>query len=111
MGLITKKFTLNSSWFSGETEILTYTLEELMGTKLRALYQRSKGRDLFDLWYALNQNHLEVSNILNVFHHYMDQQGLSVSRAQFEKNLAEKIQSKVFLEDIPSLLREDVAPH
>jgi len=28
-------------------------LEELLGTKLRALYQRRKGRDLFDLAVAL----------------------------------------------------------
>ncbi len=109
MGFTKKKFFFNSSWFSGETEILTYTLEELMGTKLRALYQRNKGRDLFDFWYALNNDHLDISNVLEVFHRYMDQQGLSVSRAQFEQNLSEKILSKVFLGDTLSLLREEIA--
>ena len=33
---------------SGKCEITTYSLNELLGTKLRALYQRKKGRDLFD---------------------------------------------------------------
>jgi predicted nucleotidyltransferase component of viral defense system len=28
-------------------------IEELLGAKLRALYQRKKGRDLYDLWLAL----------------------------------------------------------
>lgn len=109
MGFSKKLFFMNSLWFKGEAEILTYTLEELMGTKLRALYQRNKGRDLFDFWYTLHQNNLDVSNVLKVFHHYMDKQGLSVSRAQFEQNLVEKIQSKVFLDDTPPLLKEEVA--
>lgn len=45
-------FEVNREWFSGKTEIRTYNINELLGTKLRALYQRSKGRDLFDLNYA-----------------------------------------------------------
>jgi predicted nucleotidyltransferase component of viral defense system len=47
------KFSVENQWFSGDCEITTYYLEELLGTKLRALYQRRKGRDLFDLWKAL----------------------------------------------------------
>ena len=39
---------MENSWFSGRCELTTYALEELLGTKLRALYQRAKGRDLFD---------------------------------------------------------------
>src|SRR5690606_25421173 len=42
-------FKVESEWFSGEAKIRTYNINELLGTKLRALYQRKKGRDLFDL--------------------------------------------------------------
>jgi predicted nucleotidyltransferase component of viral defense system len=35
--------------FAGPQKIGTYELKELLGTKLRARYQRKKGRDLFDL--------------------------------------------------------------
>ncbi len=35
-------FAIKSRWFTGNTTILTYSLEELLGTKLRALYQRKK---------------------------------------------------------------------
>lgn len=48
-----RRFAVASPWFTGEADILTYRLEELLGTKLRALYQRRKGRDLFDLDLAL----------------------------------------------------------
>lgn len=45
-------FEVKSEWFSGKAELRTYNINELLGTKLRALYQRSKGRDLFDLDYS-----------------------------------------------------------
>ena len=48
-GFIRQSFEVNSRWFRGDCEINTYSLDELLATKLRALYQRSKGRDLFDL--------------------------------------------------------------
>ena len=53
LGLIKMPFTVKNQWFNGSCEITTYQLEELMGTKLRALYQRKKGRDLYDLYKAL----------------------------------------------------------
>jgi predicted nucleotidyltransferase component of viral defense system len=40
--------TVESRWFSGDASVLTYALDELLGTKLRALYQRKQGRDLFE---------------------------------------------------------------
>jgi len=48
-------FNLESSWFTGSCNITTYKLEELLGTKLRAMYQRRKGRDLYDLYRVLTQ--------------------------------------------------------
>jgi len=36
---------IHSSWYNGNAELLTYSLEELLGSKMRALYQRRKGRD------------------------------------------------------------------
>lgn len=41
------EFPVGSRWFSGSASILTYHLDELLGTKVRALYQRKKGRDLY----------------------------------------------------------------
>ncbi len=35
----------------GNSEVTTYTLEELTSTKLRALMERSKGRDVYDLYF------------------------------------------------------------
>jgi predicted nucleotidyltransferase component of viral defense system len=35
----------------GNSEVATYTIEELTSTKLRALMERSKGRDVYDLFF------------------------------------------------------------
>lgn len=48
LGLSKRPFHVHSRWFKGECAITTFALEELLATKVRALYQRRKGRDLFD---------------------------------------------------------------
>jgi len=44
LGFEKRPFEVNSRWFFGKCELTTYDLNELLGTKLRALYQRRKGR-------------------------------------------------------------------
>lgn len=107
-GLHTIPHKVNNRWFSGSALINTYTLEELMGTKLRALYQRKKGRDLFDLWVVLEQKKIDVAKIIVAFQKYLAFDNKSVTRAMFEKNLAEKLQSPVFTNDISILLAPDI---
>ena len=43
LGMEKRRFDVSSPWFSASASILTYDLDELLGTKLRALYQRKKG--------------------------------------------------------------------
>ena len=50
-------FRVESPWWTGQAQVRTFQLAELIATKLRALYQRSKGRDLFDVWLALTVGH------------------------------------------------------
>lgn len=107
-GVITKNFKTVSSWFEGGAPISTYHLEELMGTKLRALFQRKKGRDLFDFWYVLKHNEIDVTKVVEIFHHYLDKQGTRVSRAQFEQNFLEKTSSQTFIDDIGQLLSPEI---
>jgi len=98
-------FDVGSPWHSGRAEVLTYEPEELLGTKLRALYQRKKGRDLFDLSEALTRiRGLDPDKVVACFLAYLESEGRRVTRAQFERNLASKIRDKVFLSDVPPLL-------
>lgn len=106
---LSKKFSVNSTWFSGEAEINTFQLEELLATKLRALYQRSKGRDVFDLWLAMKQTEVDIPKTVQIFGEYMNRGGTPVTRELLEKNLDLKLRENSFLDDIGPLLSPDLA--
>lgn len=97
-------FKLESRWHTGSASIATYGIEELLGTKLRALYQRKKGRDLFDLWHASTVLDVSPEAIVSCFLKYMEHEGHQVSRAEFELNLLEKLSDRRFLDDMGPLL-------
>jgi len=98
-------FSVESRWYSGSCTLRTYILEELLGTKLRALYQRRKGRDLFDIWLGLTHGKANASKVVDVFRKYMKEEGLHVSQKQFRENLAKKLVSISFSAATENLLR------
>ncbi len=104
LGLQEREYQVESRWFSGSAPIQTYQLDELMGTKLRALYQRKKGRDLFDLWITSRSGAVNNDRIVECFRRYLEQTELQVSRAEFEANLSKKLVDPRFLNDIVPLL-------
>lgn len=106
-GFVDTPYNISSRWFDGSCQIKTYELNELLGTKLRALYQRSKGRDLFDLAVALDNPNADSDTIIEIFTAYMDSGSHHVTRAQFEANLAAKRDDPNFIADIGPLLSSD----
>lgn len=101
-------FSIESRWYSGACTLKTYDLNELLGTKLRALYQRRKGRDLFDLWLGLTDKKAKPEKIVQIFRKYLKEEGLKVSQSEFRDNLAKKIAIKSFLADTDNLLRPSI---
>lgn len=99
-------FEVKSRWYEGSCSILSYELNELLGTKLRALYQRKKGRDLFDLATALGQEGVDPDKIVAAFYAYMDHGDHQVTRSQFENNIADKLKDDGFASDIGPLLAD-----
>lgn len=89
-------FHVESSWFAGGTEVLTFTLDEVVATKIRALFQRSKGCDLFDLWLALTRLGVTPPSMVAAFVPYRPD-GYTGRRA--ELNLREKVNQSAFRED------------
>ncbi|GET24548.1 nucleotidyl transferase AbiEii/AbiGii toxin family protein [Prolixibacter sp. NT017] len=103
-------FEVESEWFSGKARIRTYSINELLGTKLRALYQRSKGRDLFDLDYSRRNVDLNNEEIITCFKEYTSfaTGKKPPSRKEFLLNIEEKENSAVFTGDMEGLLRPGV---
>jgi predicted nucleotidyltransferase component of viral defense system len=108
LGLDKKKFQVNSEWYKGECDITTYKLEELIGTKLRALYQRRKGRDLFDLYIALTKGNPNREEIIKCFKEYMQfSAGKIPTQKEFLLNMDEKMKNDEFIGDIAAIIRPD----
>lgn len=103
-GLTEMPVQVDSRWFSATAFIPTYNLEELLGTKLRALYQRKKGRDLFDLWHGLTQKDIRPDKIIEAWKVYLEREGNRISKKEFLNNMDQKITDKDFLGDINGLL-------
>jgi predicted nucleotidyltransferase component of viral defense system len=103
-GLKELPFRVESRWFSGSCSVHTYELDELLGTKLRALYQRKQGRDLFDMATALKDPNADAARIVAAFLKYMEHEGHKITRAQFEENFALKLRDPEFIADISPLL-------
>jgi predicted nucleotidyltransferase component of viral defense system len=103
-------FEVESEWFSGKAEIRTYNINELLGTKLRALYQRSKGRDLFDLDYSRQNIDLDYEQIINCFKVYTSfaTGKRPPSKKEFLLNIEEKEVSSEFTGDMEALLRPEI---
>lgn len=110
LDLVDFPFSVESNWFSGSTKIRTYDINELLGTKLRALYQRSKGRDLFDLHYSHINIELDFKKIIECFNEYTTfaTGNRPPSKKEFLLNLDEKENDINFSGDMEALLRTGI---
>ena len=106
-GIEERTLAVRSRWFTGTASVKTFQLDELLGTKLRALYQRKKGRDLFDLFIASRLAQVHPARVVECFARYLEHDGLRVSRAEFEMNLHEKLSDETFLSDVEPLIAPD----
>jgi len=108
-GLKEIPFEMKNGWFSGQCSVTGYEIEELLATKFRALYQRKKGRDLFDLYWALTQKNIDVEKLIYCYRLYIKNVvDTPPTQKQFLANMNEKILDKDFREDIYLLLRKGV---
>lgn len=98
----TVPYAVKNPWFSGEAEVSNFELDELMSTKFRALYQRTKGRDLFDLWHTLETCEIDDVRIVAGLYHYM--KDAAFTYPQLAQNLRAKLADPEFAADLESLV-------
>ena len=109
LGLKELPFKITNSWFTGQCLLKTYELEELLGTKLRALYQRRKGRDLFDLYWALSNQNIDTNKLIHCYKQYMAHSvNQPPNQKQFIANIEQKMGDKEFTDDIHVILRAGI---
>ncbi len=96
-------FVMENDWYTGQSDISSYEPEELFATKLRALLQRRKNRDLFDLHQGLLQLALDTNKLIQCFAYYLEVEENTISRAIAEQRMLEKL-TRSLTEDIEPLL-------
>jgi hypothetical protein len=98
-------FRVENPWFSGAADVVTFSREEMMATKLRALLQRDKGRDLFDLAHGLDVfRGLNADRVVGCLLLYLERSNLRISRAEAERRMFAKLVRPRFLADLRPLL-------
>lgn len=109
LGLKEMDFKVENSWFTGSCKLVTFELEELFGTKLRALYQRKKSRDLFDIYWAYQHHKMDSDKVLKCYQEYMQFVVDKLpSSKEFIINMEEKMRDKEFADDIHVVLRPGI---
>lgn len=102
-------YNVHSGWFAGQSTLVTYDLNELVGTKLCALYQRRKGCDLFDLYLAASHSDLDVENALACFEEYIAHSDKRVpTRIEYQDNLSAKMKNALFVNDMSNIIHPAV---
>lgn len=102
-GLKDYAFSVGSDWYHAEAQITSFQPDEIFGTKLRALLQRNKNRDLFDLSVGMRELSLSPAKIVAVFEHYLALEGVQITRAIAEQRMLAKL-ARSLTEDIAPLL-------
>lgn len=88
-------------------KINTYVIEELIATKLRALYDRLKGRDIYDL-YFLSSFDFDRIYVRKLVLYYFYRSKKIFDPKLFFKNISDKFMSGRYVDDVFTFIRADV---
>ena len=107
MGIRAYPFAVRNGWYTASTSLMSFEPEELFATKLRALLQRRKNRDLFDLNEGLLQLELDSEKVVACLAHYLEHEGHEITRAMAEERMLAKLTHSL-TDDIAPLLAAGV---
>lgn len=99
-----RSLAVDTEWWTGAGEPLTFQPVELIATKFRALAQRSKGRDLNDLDVAHRQLGLDDEHLGAAAAHYLFH--AEVHPGEFRARLAAHLSDPEFVVDVAAYLVE-----
>jgi predicted nucleotidyltransferase component of viral defense system len=93
-------------------QAISYDINEMLGTKTRALMQRQQGRDLFDLWFAWSQSQagatpysVDGKRAMQAFEWYLANEGTAMGLEEAGQLLDQRLSNTTFRQDMDTLLR------
>jgi len=107
--------TLNEEGEHTRATVRSYDINEMLGTKTRALMQREQGRDLFDLahaWQLSEAGHtpypVNTAKAMQAFTWYLEKEGTRLSAQEAHMHLKARLRKTAFRRDMDTLLRPDL---
>ncbi len=91
----------------GLANVLTYTLEELTSTKLRALLERFKGRDIYDL-YFISQLKPDTTVVRKMFLYYFYRSRKVFNPKVHYKAIIKRYESGNYVDDVTDFVKPTV---
>lgn len=102
---LTIRYHVDNPWFAGEANVVTFSREEMLSTKLRALLQRERGRDLFDVAKGIELfENLDATRVVRCLVFHLDRSGLRITRAEAERRMFAKLRKPGLMQDVRPLL-------
>lgn len=92
-----RPFEVDNPWFTASLEVPSFVPAEMIASKVVALYQRRKHRDLFDMWAALHSGLVTPSEVAAMFAAYRPKQWTPRLAA---KNLIKKLERRDYVEPL-----------
>jgi len=104
--------TLDNDGEHFRTIVHSYDINEMLGTKTRALMQREQGRDLFDLFHAWERSEAKTTpypvdgaKAMEVFAWYLEKEGTYLGSDDANALLDARLRKTAFRRDMDTLLR------
>ena len=106
-----QRFAVENPWFTASAEVVTFAPGAARYEAARDV-STEEGAELFDLATCLQHvPRLDPAKIIECFHHYLAAGGHRISRAEYEANMATKLDDPAFTDDIlPLLVATDSPP-
>jgi len=91
----------------GQANVITYQIEELTATKLRAFFERLKGRDIYDLFFI---SRLELHPIITrkMFLYYFYRSRKVFNPKVHYGNLSKRYSSEKYVDDVSTFIKPTV---
>ena len=91
----------------GQIDVITYTIEELTATKLRALLERSKGRDVYDLYFISRLNP-DPDTTRKMFLYYFYRSRKVYNPKVHYRNLVKRYDNGAYTDDVSIFVKPSV---
>ena len=109
LGYRSVDFTVANQWFCGHCKLRTFALEEMLASKINAIYERRKGRDLFDLDYALQNRAVDTDSVFKSWLEYRRLKKAGIpSWREYIQNMADKLLVEEYRHEVLPLLRKGI---